>query len=305
MIKIAVIILNFNGFSNTIECIESFSKAKLFKNSLLELIVVDNGSSDNSAVHIRKQFPKTTLIENQTNLGFSGGNNEGMRYAIKGGAEYVIVLNNDTIADASLLEHLIKTAESSETIGAVVPKIYFEKGYEFHKDKYKKNETGRVIWYAGGVMDWENLIGENRGVDEVDNGQFNEPEETELATGCCILLKPSVLNKVGLFDDKYFLYYEDADLSERIKKAGFKIIYEPKAVLWHKNAESSGGSGSDLQDYYITRNRLLFGMTYAPIRTKFALFRESLRILKSGRKWQRNGATDFYIGRFGRGSFPI
>ena len=110
------------------------------------------------------------------------------------------------------------------------------------------------------------------------------------------------LEKVGLLDEKYFMYLEDLDYSERIKKAGFKIIYEPKAIVWHKNAQSSG-VGSDLNDYFFTRNRLLFGMTYAPIRTKFALIRESGRLAVKGRKWQKRGVVDFYLRNFEKGSW--
>src|SRR3989344_360711 len=108
---------------------------------------------------------------------------------------------------------------------------------------------------------------------------------------------------VGMFDDKYFLYYEDADLSMRIKKKGFKIVYVPSSIIWHKNAGSAGGSGSMLQDYYITRNRLLFGFRYAPFRSKLALFRESLSLLFRGRQWQKCGVIDFYLGKLGRGSY--
>ena len=152
-------------------------------------------------------------------------------------------------------------------------------------------------------MDWNNVIGHHRGVDEIDRGQFDKTEETELATGCCMLLKKEVFEKVGMLDDKYFLYYEDADLSIRTKKKGFKIVYVSKSVIWHKNASSAGGSGSVLQDYYITRNRLLFGFRYSAIRAKFALLRESLALLINGRKWQKRGVLDFYLGKLGRGSY--
>ncbi|OGH16027.1 MAG: hypothetical protein A3C30_00785 [Candidatus Levybacteria bacterium RIFCSPHIGHO2_02_FULL_40_18] len=312
MTKIFVIILNFNGAHNTLECLKSLEKLDIPKNVAIEPLVVDNSSTDDSVREIKKEFPKITLVGNQTNIGFTGGNNEGIRYSLKNGADFTILLNNDTIVHPDLIKNLLNsfTRDTRDTldtllIGGAVPKIYFEKGYEFHKDSYKESERGKVIWYAGGQMDWDNLIGGNIGVDEVDRGQFNTRMETELATGCCFMLRADLLQKVGLFDDRYYLYYEDADLSERIKRAGFKIIYEPKAILWHKVAESSGGSGSDLQDYYITRNRLLFGMTYAPIRTKLALFRESFNLLRNGRKWQKRGVLDFYLRKFGRGSFPI
>lgn len=304
MTKIFIIILNFKGADNTIDCLASLQKLNLPKSVKVEPIVVDNGSHDNSVKKIREKFPTVMMIENQTNFGFTGGSNEGIRFALKSNASYVLLLNNDTIADPDLVKNLLEVIDK-ENVGVVVPKIYFEKGYEFHKERYERQDKGKVIWYAGGIMDWENLIGKNRGVDEVDHGQFDELEETELATGCCFLMKASVLNKIGLLDDKYFLYYEDADLSERIKRAGLKIVYNPKSIIWHKNAESSGGSGSDLQDYFISRNRLLFATKYAPIRTKIALLRESIGLVASGRKWQKRGVLDFYLRHFGRGSFPI
>jgi GT2 family glycosyltransferase len=213
-------------------------------------------------------------------------------------------LNNDTFVDKNLVDKMLASAEN-ENVGLIVPKIYFAPGFEFHKKRYKESDLGHVIWYAGGKMDWGNLIGQNVGVDEVDHGQFGIKMETELATGCCFMVKTEVLNRIGFFDERYFLYYEDADFSERVKNAGYKIIFEPQAYLWHKNAGSSGGSGSELQDYYISRNRLIFGMKYAPTRTKIALFRESLKLLTAGRKWQRRGVMDFYIKNFGKGSFRV
>lgn len=305
MIKIFIIILNFKGADNTIDCLASLQKLNLPKSVKVEPIVVDNGSHDNSVKKIREKFPTAMMIENQTNLGFTGGNNEGIRFALKSGASHVMLLNNDTRVDSNLIINLYESMSIDDSIALVLPKIYFEAGFEFHKKRYKQSEKGSVIWYAGGKMDWNNLIGINRGVDEVDHGQYDTREETELATGCCFMIRTELIKKIGLFDNKYFLYYEDADLSERIKKVGFRIIYEPKAIVWHKNAESSGGSGSDLQDYYITRNRFLFGMRYAPIRTRLALVRESVKLLSSGRKWQKKGAIDFYLRRFGRGTFPI
>lgn len=303
MTKISAVILNFNGVDNSIECVNSLMKNK-GEELDVSIVLVDNASKDGSVDRLQKEFgKKITIIENNKNLGFTGGSNEGMRYAISSDSDFVLLLNNDTIVDHDLIKNLILAA-SDEAVGGVVPKIYFAKGFEFH-DKYKKEDLGKVLWYAGGEMDWQNLIGKNVGVDEVDRGQFDIKQETELATGCCFLIKKSVLQKVGIFDDKFFLYYEDADLSERIKKAGYKIIYEPRAFLWHKNAQSSGGSGSGLQDYYITRNRLLFGGRYAPLRTKMALTRESLKIFVSGRPWQKKGVVDYYLKRFGRGSFPI
>lgn len=304
MQKVFVVILNYKGVESTLECLRSISKSNINKEISLTTIVVDNFSDDGSVEKIRKNFSDVIIIENQRNMGFTGGCNEGIRYGLKSGADSIILLNNDTIVDKNLINHLVEAAEDA-AVGGVVPKIYFEKGFEYHKDKYKNSDLGNVIWYAGGKMDWGNLIGQNIGVDDVDHGQFDERKEVELATGCCFLIKSATLKEIGIFDDRYFLYYEDADLSEKINRKNLKIIYEPKAFLWHKNAESSGGSGSGLQDYYISRNRLLFGMRYAPLKTRVALIRESLKILKSGRPWQKKGVKDYYLKKFGRGSYKI
>ena len=188
-------------------------------------------------------------------------------------------------------------------MAVVTPKIYFAKGHEYHKDKYKKEDLGKVFWYAGGYTDWDNVTSIHRGVDEVDHGQYDKIEEIQFATGCCMLLKKEVFEKVGLFDDRYFLYYEDADLNERIKRAGYKIYYVPTAILIHINAASSGGAGNSLQDYFITRNKILFGMTYAPLRTKLALIRESISLLRIGRPNQKLAIRDFYLHKFNKGTF--
>ncbi len=245
---------------------------------------------------------KEIVIDNsETNLGFSGGNNRGIRRALTWGADAVWLLNDDVKIDRYAFSELKKTM-GDVGVGVVVPKIYFYPGFEFHKDRYVKKELGKVIWYAGGEIDWENCIGKHRGVDEVDSGQFDKQTETDFATGCSMLIKKEAIEKTGLLDEKYFMYLEDLDYSMRLKKSGFKIIYQPKAVMWHKNAQSSG-VGDDLHDYFFTRNRLLFGFSYAPIRTRIALLRESVRLMVNGSKWQRQGAADFYLRKFGRGSW--
>jgi GT2 family glycosyltransferase len=303
MKKIFVSILNFNGEKDTIECLRSLSNLR--RSSFeLRIIVIDNASS--RRIILDKDLTSKIdikLIKNQTNLGFSGGHNIAIKYALENGADYILILNNDTYVDKDFLTNLLKVGESDDSVGILVPKIYFAPGFEFHKNRYAKKEIGKVLWYAGGEIDWANIIGHHRGVDEVDRGQFDKIQETELATGCCMLIKRKVFEKVGNFDDKYFLYYEDTNLTMRAEKNNFRIIYVPESVIWHKNAESSGGSGSTLQDYYITRNRLLFGFRFAPIGSKLALLRESMRLLFSGRKWQRRGVLDYYLRNFGKGSF--
>jgi GT2 family glycosyltransferase len=303
MKSIFVSVVNFNGEKNTLECIESLKKIDIsdFK---LTILVIDNNSSEKFDMQ-EGTFGKieVKIIKNEKNFGFSGGHNVGIKYALENAADYVLILNNDIYVDPNFLTELLRVAAENRGTGILVPKIYFAPGFEFHKDRYSKEELGKVFWYAGGGIDWKNIIGSHRGVDEADKGQFDKTEETDIATGCCMLIKKEVFESIGYFDDKYFLYYEDADLSIRAKNKAFKIIYVPKSVIWHKNAGSVGGSGSALQDYYITRNRLIFGFRNAPVRSRLALFRESLRLIMSGRKWQKRGVIDFYLGKFGKGSY--
>ncbi len=308
MKKVFLIILNWNGGRLTVNCLKSLKNIKT--NGLKpEVVVIDNGSTDNSIEEIEnfnlknKNLPfELKILKNKKNLGYAEGNNVGIKYALKNGADYVCLLNNDTRVSPDFLIQLIKVAESEEKIGIVGGKIYFEKGYEFHKDRYKKEDLGKVIWYAGGIVDWRNVYAQHRGVDEVDNGQYDSAEETEYINGCLMLVKRIVFEKVGFLDARYFLYFEENDFCQRAKKAGFKLIYTHKATIWHLNAGSSG-VGSDLHDYFLTRNRLLFGMKYAPLKTKLALIKESFRILKKGRPWQKIAVKDFYLFRFGKGSW--
>ena len=301
MKKIFIVILNWNGKQDTFECLKSLRELRIM-NYELRIIVVDNASEDGAVEEIHKKFPQVVILENKVNLGFAEGNNVGMRYSLENGADDVVLLNNDTLADKSLVIELLKTAESDSQIGIVSPQIYFAPGFEFHKDRYHEDERGKVIWYAGGILDWQNVLGSHRGVDEVDHGQYDKPEETDFATGCCILIKKEVLEKIGFLDKKYFLYYEDVDFCQRARMAGYKIVYAPKAVIWHKNAASSDKPGSKIHVYYQTRNRLIFGFRYANFRAKMALFRESLKFLiQNGIK--RKAVLDFYLGKFGQSHF--
>jgi len=301
--KISVIILSWNRKDDTLETIDSLLKSNTggFK---LEVMVVDNASTDGSIEalkELRNKNPDIKIIFNKENLGFAQGNNIGMKDALKRGFDYIALLNDDTYVDKNLISNIIYEHKKYPDAGAISAKIYFAKGFEFHK-KYKKSELGKVIWYTGGDIDWANVYGSNHGVDEVDEGQFDKTRETDFATGCFVVYKAEALKKVGLFDKNYFAYMEDADHAQRMKAVGWKVLYSPKGWLWHKVSQSSG-IGSEHNDYYLTRNRMLFGMRYASLRTKFALFRESVKLLFKGRKWQKIGTRDYYIRRFDKGSW--
>ncbi len=313
MKSVSIILLNYNSSNETIECIQSLDKIST-EEITVSLIVVDNNSEKIQVEKLESFLTKykggsalrIEYISNKKNLGYTGGNNSGIKLALETGSDFIMVLNNDTVVKPDFLKPLIEQLERDSTVGVVVPKIYFAPGHEFHTKKYSDSDKGKVIWYAGGQIDWSNAIGHHRGVDEVDdNKMYSQVVETEYATGACMMLKSSTIKVQGMFDEKFFLYYEDSDLSMRIKNSGLKILFVPQSVIWHKNAGSTGGSGSNLQDYFISRNRMLFGMRYAPIRTKMALVRESFRILMTGRKWQKRGIKDFYLRKFGKGTYPL
>ena len=302
--KVSIIILTWNSIGLTLEVLKDIGKLNT-KGLLVETIVVDNGSTDKTQEKLRGyklQSMSFKLIRNKKNLGFAEGNNIGMRDALKRGADYVLLMNNDVIVPRNLVVQLIKVAERDSKIGLLAPKMYFAKGYEFHKERYSNKDLGKVIWYAGGMIDWDNIYSSHKGVDEVDKGQYDKQEETDVVNGACALIRKEVIEDIGYLDKKLFLYWEDADYSQRARKKGWKIVYTPKTHLWHKVSQASG-IGSDLNDYFLTRNRMIFGMRYARLRTKLALIKESFKLLVSGRKWQKIGTKDFYLGCFGKGSW--
>lgn len=299
--KLCTIILEYNNPQMTLETLRSLKKAKLPSNTTHQIFLIDNSPvPDGTLKKSLNNFKNVKYIPTHKNSGFAAGNNIGIKLGLKQKYNYFLLLNNDVHVNPSFLTHLFKSIKKGADI--VVPKIYFAKGYEYHKDDYKKNQLGKVIWYAGGHFDWNNVYSKHEGMDQVDTGQFNKSKDVELANFCCVLIKKEVFNLIGLLDESYFLYWEDADFSVRAKKAGFKMRYQPQAKIWHKSSGSSG-SGSNLHDYYLTRNRLHFGFKYAPFRTKLALVKESLRLLLAGRDSQKKGIMDYYLKRLGKGSF--
>lgn len=291
--KIAIIVLNYNGIKNTLACLDSLKRLKT-GDYQTELIVVDNASTDGSAEALLK-LKDIELIVNDDNFGYSKGNNIGIKEALARKAQLVLILNNDTLVKEDMLLNLINAQKWADIVS---PKIYFAPGFEFHKQRYKKADLGKVVWYAGATIDWDNIIGVHEGVDRIDKGQFEKRKEIDLATGAAMMVKSQVFEKIGFFDEKYFLYLEDMDFCVRAKKAGFKIVYEPKAILWHKNAGSTGGSGSSLQDYYFSRNRLLFAAKYARFKTKLAVLKEIFK--KSQNPVKKKALLDFLMLKFGK-----
>ncbi len=290
--KVVTVVLSFNSKAYIKECLDSLKGT--------EVVVVDAGSTDGSAEYIKKDFNGLKLIISDKNLGYAGGNNLGIKYALESGADLIWIVNPDIVVDKNALDEAIKAM--TDNVAVVASKVYFAAGFEFHKVKYKKSELGKVIWYAGADNDWNNVYAKHWGINEVDRGQFNKQKEIGYATGSSMLLRSEAIKQTGLIDERYFMYYEENDLCQRIKQAGYKLIYAPKSEVWHKVGQAAG-IGSGLADYYIARNRMLFGMRWAPLRAKLALIRESVKLLIIGRPWQKIGIRDFYFGRFGKGSY--
>jgi GT2 family glycosyltransferase len=242
------IVLNLNGKQLLLETLESVLKMTYPR---FEVVVVDNGSTDGSQQAVNELYPHLILTENGTNLGFGEGNNVGIKYAVEQGAEWVILLNNDIAVDENMLSEMMSVALSESRIGILCPKIYFF------------SEPNK-FWYAGGKVNFFTGMVAHRGIREIDNGQYDSTEETEYATGCAFLVKREVIEQVGMFDPVYFpAYSEDADWTERTRRAGYKIMYVPKAKLWHKVSSFSGGGMTPLKTQLKVEHNLIFFKRYA------------------------------------------
>jgi len=300
MPHVSIILVDYNGEAETRGCLASLKLIK--KNSFtFSVVVVDNGSKETLTIPDEKMPKNTVIVRSDANLGFTNGNNLGIRYAVKHfQPDFLLLLNNDTTVDEWFLEKMLACATTNEQVGIVTPKIYFSSGREFHKESYIEKQIGSVFWYTGGSIDWKNLDAFHRGVDEVDYSQADASSESDFATGCCMLIPWKILEKVGLFNKKYFLYLEDVDLSLRIHQHGYRILSCPEAKIWHKNAGSSGGAGSALQQYYQTRNRLFFFFTFGQLRTRYMTVKYALRLLLQGNSIERRATIDWLIGRMGK-----
>lgn len=302
-LKVSIIILTTNALAMTKEQLKDIEKVEV-KGIECECLVVDNGSGDGTEEAIKNyKLPNMDykFIQSGANLGFAGGNNVGIKDAIRRGFDYIILMNNDLILPSNIVTKLVDFMDKNPDVGVASPKMYFARGYEFHKDRYKESEKGKVIWYAGGIIDKNNVYSVHRGVDEVDHGQYDETCDTDFANGATIIVRREVFKKVGLLDASFFLYWEDADFSERVKRSGYRVVYYPGTWMWHKVSASTGGSGSPTNDYFLTRNRFYFAKRYLNFRTKFAVLRDTFRQIFVGRKWQKWGAVDALCGVTGMG----
>lgn len=287
-----IVLLNWNGWQDTVECVESCKKLS-YRN--VRILIVDNGSTDGSIEELYRHLPDIELIRTGENLGFAGGNNVGIRHALEHGADYVWLLNNDTVVDFDALSALVNVAENDRKIGMVGSKI-----------SYYDNQ--RLLWYAGGVLDPAlPYRSGHRGLKEEDRGQYDEAGETGYVTGCSLLARREMIEEVGLLDEGFFLYFEDADWNAWAKRVGWTVLYAPLSVVLHKVSSSIGGAESPRMRYYLARNLLYFiRKSYPSSLVKafwFDLFENVIVMVKKGRpaaaRWALRGIVDFLLGRTG------
>ena len=259
--SVHVVLLNWNGLVDTLECIESL-KAQDYPN--LKIHVVDNASANGEADLIADKHRDIGVLRQSGNLGFCGGNNVGIRQATNSGADYVLVLNNDTIVPPSLISQLVSNAERLESVGAISPLIL----------RYPDRE---LIWFAGARWDSSTcgfrhiLAGRPR----LELAQ-RDPFTSAYACGCCLLVSKSVLKRVGLMDERYFAYYDEADWCSRMQRLGLKCYVVPSAELYHK---VSGATPSLISTYLMARNRFLWMRDYLSLGERLRSYPYLLREL--------------------------
>jgi GT2 family glycosyltransferase len=269
--KVVVLIVSWNSKKFIDKCITSVQASDY----QTDIIVVDNNSADKSDVYIKNKYPFACVIQTGDNLGFTGGVNRGIKEANKKKPDYIFLLNPDAYIAPSCIRELVNEMERDTNIGMVCPKIYYA-------------NPSNKIWFAGSDIEWNKGLTPHKGENEIDKGQYDKICTIDRVCGCAVLINVKNLKTVGLFDNEYYLYFEEVDLSMRFLKNGFTIKYIPSAKCWHAVSSSSGGFFSPLYNYYMTRNNLLFmskyGKQYFTFFTYHLFFRSFIAILRNIKK---------------------
>lgn len=254
--SVAIILVNWNGLKVTQQCIQSLNAVTF---SSHQVIVVDNASEDHSAEILANDFPDIVLLKSDTNLGFTGGNNLGFRYALEKGYKYILMLNNDTIVEPDFLNHLVLYMESHPNTGAIQPRIHFE-------------HDRSLIWNGGSYhAAWPGFF-YTPGVHRKPIEKHLQLKQVDWITGCAFLVRADILRKTGLLAENMFMYSEDVDLSMRIKALGYTLAYHPQSVIYHiagmsNKSQVKGKEGfvHPLVHYYNQRNRIWVLKKYTPL----------------------------------------
>jgi GT2 family glycosyltransferase len=295
-LHVVTVVLNWNGRDDTLMCLRSLERLDWPSH---ETIVVDNGSSDGSIEAIEAEHPGVTVVATGRNLGFAEGNNVGLRAALAAGADYVMLLNNDTVVAADLLRQLVAEGERRPDAGALCPLIY----YLDRPDR---------IWYAGARFDARRgHNGRHTGYGETDRGQYDRVRETGRGTGAAMLVRRAAVEQVGLLDGELYLQVEDVEWSLRMRRAGWRIFFVPAGKVWHRVSVTTGGEHSAATAYYEMRNTLAVCDRYAPLRgvraarRRAAIMAVHVAHARRGRRPDENvravmqGWRDYREGRLG------
>ena len=288
-----MVIVCYNGVADTLECLASVARLT-YPN--VQTVVVDNASTDGTAGAVREAFSRVHVIETGDNTGFAGGNNVGVRFALDTlGAAYTFLLNNDTTVEPGLLEPLVAHTEAHPAAGIVAPLMCY-------------HAVPDTVWSAGGAMNHRAEAAHVSAGRPVAAFESHAPRSHDFVAGCGMLIRRDVWERVGLFDERFFLYYEDADLCFRARRAGYACVVVPGVRLWHKVSRSTGAT-SDLTLYYMRRNALLFLRKHSAAAGRLAALADDARLfalwtLRGNNRRAtvlRRAVADYFAKRFGRG----
>lgn len=238
--KISIVVVNWNNYEDTSECLASLSSISYAN---YQIILVDNGSTDGSSEALENSYPDVIIIRNERNLGFAGGANVGIRYVLEQGTDYIFVLNNDAVVDSRVLDFLLKEATKDRRIGILGPRILY------YHDPLR-------IWHGGGFFNYikGGPVVPEKGKIKDNCGKANR--DVDFITGCAMLIRPEVFDRIGLLSEDYFFYVEDVDFCLRAKRAGFRLLYVPQGEVWHK-VTTLRKWASPFSMYHQSKGRLL------------------------------------------------
>jgi GT2 family glycosyltransferase len=244
VVNLVAVVLNWNGGDDTLAALESLQG--------VDTVCVDNGSDDGSPDAVAARFPHVELIRTGVNLGFSGGNNVGIRRALARGADWVLLLNNDAVADAGLPAALAAAAAERPDAGVLACKVFFA-------------DPPDVLMYAGGRVNLRlGYWGRQDGFGQRDDGRFDTLRDVDRATGAAMAVSRAAIERAGLLDESLFAYAEDTEWCLRIREAGFGVVFVPDAKVWHVGSASTGGMRSPTSIYYDTRNMIAVAERHDP-----------------------------------------
>lgn len=281
---VAVVILNWNGGEDILDCVESVFASS---HRAMAVVIVDNGSVDGSSDKLRSRFPEVYFINNSQNCGFAKGSNQGMKWALNQGIQYILLLNGDARIHPDAIDELLAAVDGENDAIVACPRMYLGS---------TSDDPPRLWFTYGTVKLWAGLF-QSPAFNQDDSPKWSVPREMEYASGCCMLIPARILKSVGMLDETFFAYCEDIDFSLRVRKAGFKLHYVPKACLWHGSRNQQKRTCTATYRYLSTRNNLwvvrkhgskleiFTSMCLLPIRSLFRILR-----IFAGADWNTTAA---------------